>query len=62
MEEQIEVLALVDQHEDGDLWYATNDPTTPQKVFDFLRNNSSDDEPITVKLTNVSKADYEAED
>ena len=63
MEEMIKVIALVGQYEDGgDLWLDPKDPNCGQFIYDHIENNIEDDEPLIIKIDEVSKADFERED
>jgi hypothetical protein len=61
MKDQVTVISLVDQHEDGNLWFGIHEPETPQRLFDFIKNNIDEGEKVELVIEKVSKAEYERE-
>jgi len=62
MEETIKVIALVNEFEGtGDLWFAFDNPSTPQKLFDYIKNNIEEGVVFEVKIDNVPKNEFELE-
>lgn len=59
----VKCISIVDGYEgNGNLWFAVSDPTTPQRLFDYIMNNREEDEEIKIIVEEVPKEDFERED
>jgi len=58
----VEVISILGEHGNGDLWFDTKDPETPRILFDYIMDNFEHSENYEIKITNVLKEDFDREE